>query len=138
MKKVPEITILDNGFNRFQTQCFGCGCVFEYDIKNVDFGKKKRGYGYVRCPICGRWHEHKLNENVRKVDVLVKHKDEIKQELVPSVAKDIIGCIGWCIRERTCFGEEDNFDYEMITKWWEKASPVLSERYERRNPYMNF
>ena len=73
MKKVPEIKILSNGFNRFQTQCTKCGCEYEYDIKNVDFGKRKREHGFVRCPVCGCWHEHKLNENVRKVDVLAKY-----------------------------------------------------------------
>lgn len=130
MKKLPEIKILDNGFNRFQTQCFGCGCVFEYDIKNIDYGKGKSFQGYVRCPICGHWHEHKLKENVRREDVLAKYKDEIKKELAPKITKDIIECIGWCIRDRSYFCEEDGFDYEMIAKWWEEASPVLSERYQ--------
>ena len=138
MKKVPEIKILSNGFNRFQTQCTKCGCEYEYDIKNVDFGKKKRGYGLIKCPVCGCLSEHRLNENVRKVDVVAKYKGEIKQELVPEIAKDIIGHIGWCIRERSCVCEEDDFDYEMIAKWWENESPVLSRRYERRNPFMNF
>lgn len=128
MKKLPKITILDNGFNRFQTQCVNCGCKYEYDIKNITFRKSE--HGFVRCPICGCWHEHKLKEDVRRVDVLAKYKDEIKKELAPKITKDIIDCIGWCIRDRSYFCEEDGFDYEMIAKWWEKESPVLSERYE--------
>jgi transcription elongation factor Elf1 len=134
MKKKSKITILDNGFNRFQTQCFGCGCVFEYDIKNIKFYKS--GYGVVKCPICGRSHEHKLKEDVRREDVFAKYKDEIKKELTPKIAEDMIDCVNMCIRDRLDFGTEDDFDYEMISKWWERASSRLSERYERPNPFM--
>lgn len=129
MKKKSKITILDNGFNRFQTQCFGCGCVYEYDIKNIDYGKGKSWIGYVRCPICGRWHEHTLKEDVRREDVFAKYKDEIKKELTPKITKDIIDCIDCSIRHCLDFGTEDDFDYEMISKWWEKQSSRLSERW---------
>lgn len=133
MKKQTKITILDNGYNRFQTQCTKCGCEFEYDIKTI---KGKRYYFYVTCPICGKQCEHSLKENVRREDVFAKYKDEIKKELTPKIAADMIDCVDWCIRDGIDFGTEDNFDFEMISKWWEKESSHLSERYERPNPFM--
>lgn len=135
MKKKSKITILDNGFNRFRTQCFSCGCVFEYDIKNVTFRKSE--CGIVRCPVCGCWHEHKLKENVRSEDVFAKYEDKIKKELVPKIAKDMISHVNWCIGNRIDFGTEDNLDFGMISKWWEMESSSLTERYERPN-FMNF
>ena len=87
-----KITILDNGFNRFQTWCPKCGCKFEYDIKSLKRGK---GYYIVKCPICGNICRHSLDNSVRKDDVISKYKkqiiDELKKELVAEVAKDIKG-----------------------------------------------
>lgn len=133
MKKQTKTTILDNGYNRFQTQCFGCGCVYEYDIKNVDFRQKKAVHGLVRCPICGRRQEHRFREGIRSEDVFAKYEDKIKKELVPKIAKDMISHVNWCIGNRIDFGTEDNLDFGMISKWWEKESSYLSERYERPN-----
>lgn len=92
MKKQTKITILEDGFNRFQTWCPKCGCEFEYDIKSL---KRRKRYYIVKCPICGNMCEHSLNKSVRKDDVISKYKkqiiDELKKELVPEVAKDIKG-----------------------------------------------
>lgn len=90
MKKQTKITILDNGFNRFQTRCQKCGCKFEYDIKSL---KRSNKYYGVKCPICGNMCEHSLDRNVRKDDVISKYKkqiiDELKKELVPEVEEQL-------------------------------------------------
>lgn len=78
MKKQTKTTILDNGFNRFQTWCPKCGCKFEYDIKSLKRGK---GYYVVKCPICGNICRHSLDRNVRKDDVVSKYKKQIIDEL---------------------------------------------------------
>ena len=82
-----KITILDNGFNRFQTWCQKCGCKFEYDIKSL---KRRKGYYIVKCPICGNICRHSLDKSIRKDDVISKYKkqiiDELKKELVPELA----------------------------------------------------
>lgn len=127
MKKQTKTTILDNGYNRFQTQCTKCGCEFEYDIKTI---KGKYHYFYVTCPICGKQCEHSLKENVRKCDVVAKYKDEIRAEI-----RDGLTSINTfnLIHHIDCSLYHDridpDIDYDMVKKWWVPEKEKLREKY---------
>lgn len=50
--------IIKNGANQFRKECDRCGCIFEYDLDEVN---KRDGVGEqdtVRCPGCGKNMPH--------------------------------------------------------------------------------
>lgn len=45
------IKIIEHGYKKFKTECFRCGCKFEYETEDINDYK-------IECPDCGYKIEH--------------------------------------------------------------------------------
>lgn len=53
------IKVIEHGYNSYTNKCHQCGCVFEYELSDIENGS-------VKCPDCGEScnHNHTLNVDV--------------------------------------------------------------------------
>lgn len=57
------INVIKEGKRKvFRVECDRCGCLFEYDHRDVDYTVT---YYYVICPCCGKRVVHKEKEKAK-------------------------------------------------------------------------
>jgi PHP family Zn ribbon phosphoesterase len=62
------IKVIEHGYNKYSCKCYRCGCLFEYELTNIENES-------VKCPDCGGLCNHNYTLNV---DFTSRIKDEVK------------------------------------------------------------
>lgn len=72
--------IIKGAFQRFTTECFGCGCGFEYDREDVVVDSD--GNPEVACPECGYRITHYFSNGIEGTRKEVKSDEEVDNDWV--------------------------------------------------------
>ena len=84
------IKVIKEGKTDFRMTCNKCGCVFEYNVVDIDDG-------YIKCPTCGKKHygfgsDYELEKNLGKCEPteLKDPKQFLKADTIPVQTTPII------------------------------------------------
>lgn len=51
------VKVIEHGYNNYTTKCYQCGCLFEYELEDIENGS-------VKCPDCTQLCNHNYTLNV--------------------------------------------------------------------------